>query len=119
MGGPQDTSALERLLSKVSGRRHVTLRRAFLDVAGPFPVAGPASWSNDWHAPRPCPFPHLHEGLDMFAPRGTPVVAVKNASVSGVIDDPVTGLGVQLTDARGTEYLYAHLTAYAREQIPA
>ena len=45
------------------------MRRAFLRLAGPFPLAGPAAWSNDWHAYRPCPYPHLHEGLDMFAQR--------------------------------------------------
>ena len=113
MSGPIDTSRLEAILAKVSRHRHITLRRAFLRVAGPFPVAGPASWSNDWHAFRPCPFPHLHEGLDIFAARGTPVVASADASVTQLIDDPVTGLGVQLTDDHGTEYLYAHLSAFA------
>jgi murein DD-endopeptidase MepM/ murein hydrolase activator NlpD len=113
MGGSQDTSHLEGLLAKVSARRGITLRRAFLRVAGPFPVAGPAAWTNDWHAPRPCPYPHLHQGLDIFANRGTPVVAVRNSVVTGVISDPVTGLGLQITDGNGIDYLYAHLTAYA------
>lgn len=37
-----------------------------------FPVQGPHSFSNDWHAPR---LNHLHEGNDIMADEGTPIVA--------------------------------------------
>src|SRR5205085_4936156 len=40
VSGPQNTSSLEGLLARVSARRNISLRRAFLDVAGPFPVEG-------------------------------------------------------------------------------
>ena len=112
MDGPESTSGVEHVLSEVTLRRHITTRRAFLDVAGPFPVAGPAGWSNDWHVFRPCPFPHLHEGLDIFAPRGTPAVAVVNGVVAEVIDDDVTGLGLLIDGPRGIQYFYAHLEAF-------
>jgi hypothetical protein len=113
MSGAQSTSVVQDLVSRIARRWHLGVARAFLDIAGPFPVAGPASWSNDWHVFRPCPWPHLHAGLDMFAPEGTPVVAVANGSISETIDDDVTGLGIKLDDGRGMDYLYAHLSSFA------
>jgi murein DD-endopeptidase MepM/ murein hydrolase activator NlpD len=113
MQGPQSTDRLVATLRVVSSHLHASLRAAFLRVAGPFPLAGPARWSNDWHAYRPCPYPHVHEGLDLMAPRGTPIVAVANATVTQVVVDPVmSGLGVEITDAKGTQYFYAHLERF-------
>jgi hypothetical protein len=65
---------LERILAPVE-RLGVSSREAFLQVAGPFPVAAPTRWTDDWHARRCIPDPHLHEGLDIFASLGAPVVA--------------------------------------------
>ena len=114
MQGPQSTDALTALLESVRGRLHLSLRQALLRVVGPFPLAGPAHWSNDWHAYRPCPYPHLHLGLDMLAARGTPIVSVADATVSALVNDPrMAGLGVGITDARGTEYFYAHMERQA------
>src|SRR3989442_1294690 len=62
---------------------------------------------------RCCPFPHLHEGLDMFAEIGTPVVAAADGYVSQRVIGPVSGLGVEITDAAGTQYFYAHLSGFA------
>jgi murein DD-endopeptidase MepM/ murein hydrolase activator NlpD len=84
-----------------------------LQVVGPFPVAGLAWWQNDWHAYRCCPFPHLHEGLDMFAQIGTPVVAAADGYVSQRVIGAISGLGVEITDAAGTQYFYAHLSGFA------
>jgi murein DD-endopeptidase MepM/ murein hydrolase activator NlpD len=106
------TARADRLVHAIADAREISVRRAYLDVAGPFPIAGPANWSNDWHALRPCPYPHLHEGLDMFAAKGTPVVAVANGTIT-VLADPITGLGITLSTRRGMDYLYAHLSAYA------
>ena len=106
------TASVDPLVKKLALHRKISVRRAFVDVAGPFPVAGPAHWSNDWHAFRPCPYPHLHEGLDIFAPGGTPVVAVANGTIAQVID-PITGLGITLSTGGGMDYLYAHLSAFA------
>jgi murein DD-endopeptidase MepM/ murein hydrolase activator NlpD len=106
------TAQVDAIVPKLAKHLHISVRGAYLDVAGPFPVAGKAHWSNDWHAFRPCPYPHVHEGLDIFAAEGTPVVAVANGSIAQIAD-PITGLGITLSTAGGMDYLYAHLSAYA------
>jgi hypothetical protein len=113
LGGPRNTAKLVSILTKVipSG---MSLEQALLKVVGPFPVAGLAWWSDDWHAPRCCPSPHLHHGLDIFAPIGTPLVAAANGYITQKVNSPITsGLGLEVTDARGVQYFYAHLSSFA------
>jgi murein DD-endopeptidase MepM/ murein hydrolase activator NlpD/SH3-like domain-containing protein len=51
-----------------------------------------------------------HHGVDVFAPRGTPVVAASEAYVSRVDTTPVGGRVIWLRDAkRGASIYYAHL----------
>ena len=70
------------------------------------PVAGRRSFSRGWGAPRPQGRRHL--GVDVFAPRGTPVVA----SVGGTIHHrpgAVAGLAYYLHGDDGNDYYGAHL----------
>jgi hypothetical protein len=91
----------------------MTLEEALFKVVGPFPVAGLAWWGDDWHAPRCCPFAHLHQGLDIFAPLGTPLVAAADGYISQKVNSPAaSGLGLEITDSRGIQYFYAHLSAF-------
>jgi murein DD-endopeptidase MepM/ murein hydrolase activator NlpD len=113
MSGPQDTRRVEGILAAWKGPARMPTGRAFLQLAGPFPVAGPAFWSNDWHAYRPCPYPHLHQGLDIFAAGGTPAVAAEDGYVSQVVNNAISGLGVEITDRSGIQYFYAHFERYA------
>jgi murein DD-endopeptidase MepM/ murein hydrolase activator NlpD len=51
-----------------------------------------------------------HEGVDIFAPRGTPVVAAADALVVRVNETPRGGRVVWLLDlSRGVSFYYAHL----------
>ncbi len=79
-------------------------------VLAPFPVNGPASYTDDWGAARFSPSFHLHEGIDIFAERGTPVIA----STDGTVTRAAYGAGaggnvVYLTMDDGTYFYYAHL----------
>jgi peptidoglycan LD-endopeptidase LytH len=73
------------------------------------PVAGASSYSDTYGAPRSGG--RIHEGVDMIAPAGTPLVAV----VSGNADFHSTSLGgnsVGLSGDDGNYYFYAHLSGY-------
>jgi murein DD-endopeptidase MepM/ murein hydrolase activator NlpD len=111
LGGPRDTSELAGLVQRLAGKEW-TLREAWIRSVGPFPVAGPSRWSNDWHVRRCEPYPHLHQGIDIFAPHGTPVVAVQDGTVSQRASGSISGLGVEIVDGSGIQYFYAHLNAF-------
>lgn len=73
-----------------------------------FPVAGPCTFSNDWHAPRRG---HLHQGNDIFAPMGTPCVACVNGTVTQ-LQGGNAGLYVRLAGDDGNVYYYMHLQRF-------
>ncbi|HET6770399.1 MAG TPA: hypothetical protein VFH75_02000, partial [Actinomycetota bacterium] len=51
ISSPNSTARLMKILSEVT-TYGMPLKKALLQVAAPFPVAGPAWWIDDWHAPR-------------------------------------------------------------------
>jgi murein DD-endopeptidase MepM/ murein hydrolase activator NlpD len=76
-----------------------------------FPVAGEAGYSDDYGAPRAGT--GWHHGNDIFAARGTPVLAVTDGTLSRVGVNTLGGNRLWLTDGAGNAYYYAHLSAYA------
>ena len=74
------------------------------------PVAGGASFINDWGFPRSGG--RTHKGTDMFAPRGTPVVATGDGVVS-LKTNSLGGTVAYLRADHGVTYYYAHLDGYA------
>ncbi len=77
-----------------------------------FPVLGDGvSYSDDYGAPRAGT--GWHQGNDLFAPMGTPIVAVADGVLSKVGVNTLGGNRLWLTDDAGHEYYYAHLSAYA------
>src|SRR5680860_637104 len=77
-----------------------------------FPVRGPHSYVNDWGNPRSSG--RRHRGTDIFAPRGTLVVATVDGIVATVKHN--RGLGgttVWLNGYNGVGYYFAHLDSIA------
>lgn len=83
-------------------------------VLAPFPVAGPAHFSDDWGAPRFVPDFHYHEGVDVFAAPGTPVIASADGVITRVHrNTTISGNGLRLTAPDGTYFVYSHLDGFA------
>lgn len=66
-----------------------------------------------WQAPRSGE--RLHQGQDIFAPRGTPVQSATEGYVLRVGENNLGGKTVSVLGAGGRVYYYAHLDAYAPE----
>lgn len=110
--------ASTRLLDRL-GLRTNSVSRSPVPVAVPpsallrlFPVAGVHRFSDDWGAPRA---QGSHEGTDILAARGVPVVAVDDAVVDRLTrtESGLGGIYIWLRRADGTEYYYAHLDSIA------
>lgn len=82
-------------------------------LSPPFPVAGQAKYSDDWQNPRYTPCFHLHEGTDIFAAEGTPVVAPGPGVVVAFGDHPVGGLCVWLQSDDKLSFFMAHMSRFA------
>lgn len=73
------------------------------------PVGQPNGFIDSWHYPRSGG--RVHQGVDVFADRGTPVYAVADGTVRRVWHNDLGGLSIDLVDDRGDRYYYAHLQA--------
>jgi peptidoglycan LD-endopeptidase LytH len=82
-------------------------------AALPLPVAGiPARAVRDtWGDPRPGN--RRHEGIDLFAPRGTPVVSTTRGIVSSIGENRLGGTVVWILGPGGDLHYYAHLDRVA------
>jgi murein DD-endopeptidase MepM/ murein hydrolase activator NlpD len=73
------------------------------------PVAGRFTYGSGWGAPRDGGA-RRHQGIDLLAPAGTPLVAVEDGTVGGRIghDGGNAGIRLWLNGRSGTHYFYAH-----------
>ena len=78
-----------------------------------FPVYGPATFGDTFGAPRPDIISGWHHGEDIFAPLGTPLLAVADGTLHTIGWNEIGGWRLWLRDAAGNEFYYAHLSAYS------
>lgn len=93
-------------------RENASLQKAPIEWFAGFvnPVQRPYSTSDTFGAPR---VGHSHEGIDLFAERGTPVRATVDGVVRDVKKTPIGGRIAYVTSPDGTYYYYAHLDRWA------
>jgi len=100
------------LLDALPSRRALRSRETVPQIA-PFIIAGPASWTDTWGAPRSGAGSQArrHEGQDVFCRYGDPVLA----SERGYVEFDEGGLGgkvARLHRIDGSYWYYAHLSAW-------
>jgi murein DD-endopeptidase MepM/ murein hydrolase activator NlpD len=78
------------------------------------PVVGvrTSSLDDSWHAPRDGGA-RVHKGIDIFAPKGTEIVAVADGVISFIGDQKLGGHCIWLTNENGASFYYAHLDRWA------
>jgi murein DD-endopeptidase MepM/ murein hydrolase activator NlpD len=76
-----------------------------------FPLAGGARFQNDFGAPRADT--RFNQGVDLFAPLGTPVLATHDGTLVQVGWSNIGGRQEWLRDTAGNLFYYGHLSAYS------
>jgi murein DD-endopeptidase MepM/ murein hydrolase activator NlpD len=79
-----------------------------------FPVYGDARIADDFGAARQI---GAHQGNDIFAPFGSPVLAVADGKLNRVGTLPISGNRLWLKTERGDSFFYAHMSAFAPEAV--
>jgi murein DD-endopeptidase MepM/ murein hydrolase activator NlpD len=80
-------------------------------IAMPFDDVSKRQIADTWGAPRGTG--RRHEGQDIFAPKGTPILSATNGYVYKIGENNLGGQTVSVISAGGRVYYYAHLDAYA------
>lgn len=114
--GVADSALLKRLGIQVTGVAAVPTSAA-TPVLGAtylrtFPVLGDYTYQDDFGAAR---HQGSHEGNDVIADRGLPVVAVADGVIKRMtrVETGLGGIWIWLRDNAGNEYYYAHLDSIA------
>jgi peptidoglycan LD-endopeptidase LytH len=91
------------------GKPPLSLPRPTPPAGGVCPVNGPARIGQGWGAPRDGGR-RPHQGIDLLAPAGTPLVAVTSGTITRLsnTDRGRGGISLWLRDRRGTAFYYAH-----------
>jgi murein DD-endopeptidase MepM/ murein hydrolase activator NlpD len=80
-----------------------------------FPVGEPHSFGDSFGAPRMMgtSYEHAHQGTDIMAPMGTPLLACERGIVTKMGNGVLGGTTLWVKGESGTYYYYAHLSAFA------
>jgi murein DD-endopeptidase MepM/ murein hydrolase activator NlpD len=80
-----------------------------------FPVSAPFNFSDTFGAPRMfgTKYAHTHQGVDIFGTYGSPLYATSRGVIARKAVAVLGGNKLWLVGADGTQYYYAHLSAYA------
>jgi hypothetical protein len=82
-----------------------------------FPVAGSPSFGDSYGGFRADVAGNWHHGDDIFAPIGTPALAVADGTLNRVGWERIGGWRLWVRDRRGNEFYYAHLSGYAPDAL--
>ncbi len=101
-----------------SGRRPLHVTPPLTGGAKVFPVVGAeASFGDTYGALRNDVAGSWHHGDDIFAPLGTPVVAVADGTINRVGWNQVGGWRLWVRDEGGDEFYYAHLSGFTHDDL--
>ena len=80
-----------------------------------FPVGDPHTFGDSFGAPRMMGtgYEHAHQGTDIMAPSGTPLLACERGIITRMGSDTLGGTKIWVKGESGTYYYYAHLSAFA------
>lgn len=80
-------------------------------IAMPLEDVSKRAIADTWHAPRGTG--RQHEGQDIFAPKGTPILSATRGFVYKIGENNLGGQTVSVIGSGGRIYYYAHLDRYA------
>ncbi|HET6977814.1 MAG TPA: M23 family metallopeptidase [Pyrinomonadaceae bacterium] len=81
-------------------------------IAMPLEDVAKKEVADTWQAPRGTG--RRHEGQDIFAPKGTPILSATNGYIYKIGENNLGGQTVSVIGSGGRIYYYAHLDSYAK-----
>ena len=81
-------------------------------IAMPLEDVSRKAVTDTWQAPRGVG--RLHEGQDIFAAKGTPILSATNGYIYKIGENNLGGQTVSVISSGGRVYYYAHLDSYAK-----
>jgi peptidoglycan LD-endopeptidase LytH len=104
--GAKDTLLFYARVAKLYTQRPDT------KLAMPLENVSTRAIADTWQAPRGTD--RLHEGQDIFAARGTPILSATRGIIYNIGENNLGGQTVSVIGSGGRVYYYAHLDSYAR-----
>jgi hypothetical protein len=107
---PTPTPEAAKEKAKKKAKKPNSVQRRLKSSKIVFPVYGDARVADNFGAPREI---GAHQGDDVFAPFGAPVLAVADGTLEKVGTLPISGNRLWLRTKSGDTFFYAHLSAFS------